>query len=188
MKKLMVALLALALMSSVAGAESWIGMFADDAATICDAEIGPGVPVDAFLYAVIDPSDFPNGITAAEFRLDNYPEAGADGMISESFSSPVNIGTLGWDFSIAWSSPQAPGNVHIGTLTFIAFTGNWIGADHLITVVEGNDCECLVVVDENYIQHDVGGGMFTFNCTGDCICYDGTASEETSWGAVKALF
>ena len=64
----------------------------------------------------------------------------------------------------------------------------WIGMDHVMTVEQGNTCECLALVDDQFVAFEVLGGHFTWNCTGECTCIDYTATQDSSWGAVKALF
>ena len=74
MKKLMVALLMLVAVTSVAGAQSWIGIFANDIPEmICYADIAPGAPVPVYIFAVIAEGEFENGIVAAEFKVGNLP-------------------------------------------------------------------------------------------------------------------
>jgi len=70
----------------------------------------------------------------------------------------------------------------------LMFDPAWIGADYVMSVAPGQDCECLVVVDHLYEIVDVMGGQFTFNCSDVCLCLESTATGETSWSAVKSLF
>ena len=55
-------------------------------------------------------------------------------------------------------------------------------------IMAGNTCECLVLVDDQFVARDVIGGEFTWNCTGECLCIWVTAAEESSWTEVKSLY
>ena len=194
MKTVIISLLVLMTFTASAGAQqSWIGMFAGDPSDpICLADIAPGAPVPVYIVAVVSEYDFPNGITAAEFRVDNLPPNGYEfgGIISETWSSEVTVGELGWDFSIAWVTPQPGPFVAIGQLDFLMLDPDWIGEDHVMKIREGNACECLVMVDELFLTQDVFGGWWTWNCTEYwfCPCIGWTAAQDSDWGAVKALY
>lgn len=182
MKKLMVALMMLAI-ASFAGAESWIGMFdSETGGEICYADIAVGAPTSVFVGAVIGEGDFPYGITAAEFRVEGMPQNGYEfgGIITPVWTSEVTVGDLDWDFSIAWSSPQMGPFVLIGQVDFLMLDPAWVGMDHVMEVMQGNTCECLVLVDDQFVAYDVDGGMFTFNCTGECLCIIPTATQDSS--------
>lgn len=189
MKKLMVALLMLAAMSSFALAQDFIGIFADVEGTTCDAAIVEYAPVVVHVMAYIP--NVPGGITAVEFMIDNYPgnPGYPTGTATPAWDSDLVIGDVSFDISIAFSEPQYGPYAHLGTIEFLMFDPAWIGDDYVMTVAPGMDCECLVVVDDLFEIVDVMGGQFTFNCTtGECLCLQGTATEDTSWSAVKALF
>jgi len=189
MKKLMVALLMLAAMSSFAFAQDFIGMFSDADGTACDAVLTPYEPLTVHVMAYIP--NVPGGITAAEFSVANYPgnPGYPTGSATETWDSDLVIGSLEWDFSIAFSAPVFGPFAHLGSIEFLEFDDTWIGDDYVMTVMPGNDCGCLVVVDDVFEIVDVMGGMFTFDCTtGDCLCLESTATSESSWSAVKALF
>jgi hypothetical protein len=134
----------------------------------------------------------PGGITAAEFSIFNYPgnPGYPTGTATEAWDSDLVIGDVTWDFSIAFTEPVYGDFAHLGTIEFQSFDDLWIGADYVMSVAPGNDCECLVVVDDIFEIVNVEGGMFTFNCTtGECVCIEGpTATGDSSWSAVKALF
>lgn len=185
MKKSVIALAALLLVTGSASA-NLIGIFGDTDATICSGDLLPYVPMDVYVIAVL--SDL-ESITTAEFKIDNWPGSPGypTGQATASWTSELTIGSIDEDFSIAWSTPQAGPNVLIGTISFLAFDPAWIGADHMLTIAEGDNCNCLVLVDAAYDTFDVAGWSFVFNCTGDdCGCT--IATEETSWGSLKALY
>jgi len=192
MKKLMVALLMLTAMASFSNAQlpQLIGIFTDDMGTACDAPIVTYAPVAVHVMAYIP--NLPGGITAVEFSIANYPgnPGYPTGTATPTWDSDLVIGDVSYDISIAFSAPIYGPFAHLGQIEFLMFDPAWIGDDYVMTVAPGNDCECLVVVDDLFEIVNVEGGMFTFNCTtGDCVCYEGgTATEDTSWSAVKALF
>ena len=193
MKKLMVALMMLAI-ASFAGAQtlnSWIGMFDNNVGDqICYGDVVTGTPTVVYFGAVVDEGEFPYGITAAEFRVENLPpnDYAQGGLITYTWTSEVVVGDLDWDFSIAWSAPQAGAFVLIGQGDFLQLADGWVGDDHVMEVMAGNTCECLVLVDDQFVARDVIGGEFTWNCTGECLCIWVTAAEESSWTEVKSLY
>ncbi len=192
MKKVMVAFLLLVGVSSFAAAQGvpTIGIYEDVDYTICYGDVEVYVAHDVFVVANLTP-EIP-GITAVEFRVDNLPEENpALGIRTDSWTSTLVIGDLGYDIAIAWDSMQPGPWVLIGTLSFFMIDPTWIGADHLMTVAPGLTCDCLVVVDDVFEEHDADGGWFTFNCSNptDCLCFDDlTATEDASWGTIKALY
>jgi len=188
MKKLMVALLMLAAMSSFALAQDFIGVFTDESGTVCDAELIEYVPVVLHVMAYI-PSH-PGGITAAEFMIANLPpnDGYPIGQITADWDTDLVIGDVTYDISLAFSTPVFGPFAHLGTLEFLMYDPAWVGADYVFTVAPGLDCDCLVVVDNLYDAFEVMGGQFTFNCTDVCYCIVPTATDETSWSAVKSLF
>ena len=121
MKGMILLLLVLAIPLAVS-AQSWIGIFDNaEGVAICHADIQLGVPQALYLMAVLAPAEFPDGITAAEFRVDNLPpnDCAEGGIITENWSSEVVVGDLDWDFSIAWPTPQLAPQVLIGELEFL---------------------------------------------------------------------
>jgi hypothetical protein len=188
MKKLMVALL-LVLVSSTALAQNpTIGIYEDDTYTICYGDIVPFVQKMIYVVAWLPPEIA--GITAVEFKIDNLPPDDGGGIITPAWNSDLVIGDVNWDISIAWPGPQAGPYVLIGTLSFLVIVDGWIPMDHVMMVQEGNDCQCLVVVDDNFVEYPADGGMYTFNCTDpeQCGCFEDIPTEATNWGSVKALY
>ena len=191
MRKIVI-VVAMMLFASMASAEM-IGLYADEAATVCYATIMPGEPVPTYIIATLTQlADV--GIVAAEFKIDNLPPNGYafGGMVTVYPTSDVVIGDLYTDFSIAWPTPQGAGTgyVLIARVEFLSFDPAWVGADQLMQVVEGETCNCLVVVDDVFVSYDAIGGSFWGNCTNpeDCQCIEDTATQDASWGSVKALF
>ncbi len=173
------------------GATSLIGLFADDNGDQCWADITPyGVEIELHLLAFLDSGDFNEGLTAAEFKLKNWP--GNDGYplgsIEEHWSSDLLIGDLETDFSIAFGSPQAGPIVELGRLKIQMFSENWIEDGLQIIVENGDDCSCLVLINEIFELVEAEGLQFTFNCEGSCSCIPGSTPLHSSWSRVKSLY
>ncbi len=179
------------ILASMSHAADSIGIYADETGTIRCADLVPYVITDLYIVAHLT-SLCEGGIVAAEFKVDNWPETGDDpdlGLIEVIPYSSLYIGYLHHDFAIAWSEPQGAGScyVTIALLQFLAFGQTWPGQDYWLSIAPGNDCECLVLVDHLYQEHDVYGDSFLLNCVQDCgFCW--TAAEPTDWSALKAMY
>lgn len=189
MKKLLVALMLLA-MSSVAGAQPYIGLFADAEGTHCYGDMPIGAAFTIHVMAYVE--DIP-AITAAEFRIDNY--TGNPGypisIVTVAWNSDLVVGTIDYGFSIAFPTPQPGPMVPLGTIEYLTFDPAWMGQDYVMTTDVTLDSGNLVVVDADFVTIDVGRGTFTFNCTdpGLCPCYDESIpTQDASWGSIKALY
>jgi hypothetical protein len=191
MKKLMVTMLMLAGMSGFAMAQDFVGIFADMDGLSCDAVCEDYVAVTVYVMAYIP--TLPDGITAAEFSIPSLPAnlGYPDIQVIEDWESDLIIGDVRYDLSIAFPDPIYGPYAYMGSIAITEFNPAFglSGPDFVMAVMPGGSCECLQVVDNLFNTLDVMGGIFTFNCTtGDCICLDSTATEDTSWSAVKALF
>lgn len=168
-----------------------IGIYADEAASICDVDVVAYVPVDVYVVAHWTGEEVPGGMTACEFKLENFPQnvGYPTGQVTVTHTTDLVIGTLWTDYSAAWSTPQGAGAgiYTIASIEILAFDAEWIGADHVSVVAPGDDCDCLNIVDANFDIVDAVGQQFTFNCsTPPCSCE--TAAEASTWSSVKALF
>ncbi len=188
-------LLTLALMSfaTVGLADPVIGIFTDEAMNSCDAPVIPYAPTTVFVVAYWQAGPLDDGITAAEFKLNGLPENDGYplGQVTINHTTDLVIGDVWHDYSAAWSTPQGAGagQFTICTIEMLAFDGAWVGADTEVTVSNGDDCECLVLVDSFFDVHTAIGGLFTFNCSQPpCECFPPVATESTSWSNVKSLF
>jgi len=191
MKKLMAALLLLVAMSSIAAAQPpqpFIGIYAEDSPVICQADVSQYVSKTVYVFAVV-----PESITvipAVEFKIDNLPTAGM-ALLTYNWNTTLVIGTADWDIALAFA-PALPGPIALlGTISVFPLAD--FGPDWRMTIAEGNDCECLVVVDQDYNEIPAEPGhFFTFNCTGGlpggCLCTVGVATDDATWGQIKALY
>ena len=187
MKKLMVALLALVAISSLAYAQQpVIGIFEDVDATFCDGTVAQYVEKDCYVYAILPPEI--GAITAAEFRLDNLPMTDGLGITTPAWTTNLVIGDANTGIALAYANPQPGPLVALGTLTFFMIDALWIGDDHEVWTMPSLSSGVLAVVDDAFNTIDALGYRYTFNCTTECPCEDITATEETTWGSVKALF
>lgn len=185
MKKMMAALLLLVAMSSIAAAQDpFIGLYADDAGVLCEANVTTYVNTTVYVFVVVPESIVL--IPAVEFKVENLPTA-AMAIMTPTWNTPLVIGTVDWDIALAFNPPLTGPQALLGTLTFFPLLD--FGPDWVMTVAAGNDCECLVIVDQNY--NEIPGELghhFTFNCSGVCTCIDGVATEDATWGQIKALY
>jgi len=183
MKKLLT--LALLLVAASAFTQNaYIGLYADTGATTRFAGIAPYTPLDTYLIAIVpDTGPISGGITAAEFKMENWPSNPGYpvGNITITATSDLVLGGLDTDYSIAWAEPQGAGGglVLIATVNFLMFDAGWIPQGHVTTPVAGDDCACLVVVDNLYEIHNAIGLPFYFSAT---------AADESSWSQVKSLY
>ena len=190
MKKSVIAVFALALMLAASGASAanTIGLFGDVDATQCSKNFGLYVGTDVYVVAILDMLDT-TGITAAEFLIDGVGPTAGMAIVSMIWASPLTIGNvLGVDgFSIAFTACQPGPIVLLGTINFFVINPAWPAANSVWCVVRTNDSGNLALVDCDYVTVPADGWCFIANCTdGTCDC--GVATEDTSWGAVKALY
>lgn len=191
MKKLMAALLLLVAMSSVAAAQGdpFIGIYADDAGVSCQANVTQYVSTTVYVMAYL-PADIP-GMTACEFRIDNLPTA-AMSINTFAWNTTLVIGTPDYGIALAFA-PALPGPLCLlGTISFFplqAFPADW-----RMTIMPSNDSGNLVIVDLDYNEVPCSADpyFFTFNCTGSlpgqCDFTIGVATEDATWGSIKALY
>ncbi len=189
MKKSVIAVFALSLMllASGASAANVIGLFGDVDATQCSKTFGVYVYTDVYIIAILDMIDT-TGITAAEFLVDGVNAGAGDAIVAITWASPLTIGdVLGPDgFSIAFPECQPGPMIHLGTMSFFVLNGAYPAPDSRWCVVPTNDSGNLAVVDCQYVTVPADGWCFIANCTAGCDC--GIATEESTWGGVKALY
>jgi len=182
MKKLLI--IALMLMATSSLASPSIGLYADTGATTRFAGINPYVPLNLYVIAIW-PTESPlnGGITAAEFKIDNLP-ANLNypwGTVTTHHTTDLVIGDLWTDYSAAWSTPQGAGAgmFEIARVEFLMFDPSWIPAGHVSTIAPGDDCDCLVLVDNLFEIYTAVGLPFYFSAV---------AADETSWSEIKSLY
>ncbi|MBC8366019.1 hypothetical protein H8E52_01275 [bacterium] len=184
------AALAILILALPACADSLIGLFADEGGDQCWASIEPYVEIELHVLVFLDPYDFYGGLTAAEFRLENWPgNPGYPlGMVTANWNSDLLLGELDDDFSIAFSAAQPGPIVELGTLSLQMFSEDWIEDGQQIVVGPGNDCSCIVLVDELFEIYDADGLQFTFNCEELCSCIPGGTPIQSNWSHIKSMY
>lgn len=123
----------------------------------------------AEVHVVVSLGDHVDGLTAAEFRIDNLPTDFC--LIEEQWDSPLTIGNIGYGFAIAFTEVQWGPLVHLGTLYFTAWEP--VGPNYAIFVAPSLSSGNCVIVDEFYEEIPVNGweAWHVFNCTGNwCDC------------------
>ncbi len=166
--------------TSGGGGSPFLGLFEDLAATDCDTDLMQFVSSQVYV-SVILPAWLPS-ITAAEFRIEHYPDPSM-ALVTQNWNTPLVIGTPDWGIALAFD-PPLPGPVAVlGTLDFFPLVD--FGPDYLMMVEQSNDSGNLVVVGPDYNEYWAHGGLFTFNCSYYyCDCSMATPVTLSSFQAV----
>jgi len=189
MKKMLTLIAILALTAGVAAADTYIGLFAQPHATSCYTDASPYTTTTVHVIVWVD-QDFSGQISAVEFYVDNMPESGAQGLITENWNTDLKIGYLSYGIALAFTDPLQGPLAYLGSVDFYMIDEAWLTDDHRITVRASRSSDTLAIVDQDGITFPVGGGQFTFNCTdvGACDCMESVAVEPSSWSSVKSLY
>jgi len=183
---LVIALSMLLATGALAQGNTCIGMFTDATVSVCSAGTTQYVITSVHFYAILDEAAIPS-ISAAEFKVTNWPVAGAQGLITYAWNTPLVLGEPSTDVAFAFNPPLSAPHAYIGRVDFFPIDGAWIGSDHLMQIAAGNGQDGIWVVYNNETKYGVGTGTFKFNGTQACDCPP-TATEERTWGAIKALY
>ncbi len=189
MKKLLTLIAILALTAGAAGADTYIGLFGQPHAINCygDTEALSTTTVHVVVWMDID---FTGQISAVEFFIDNLPESGVDGLITENWNTELTIGYLSYGIALAFPDPLQGPLAYLGSIEFFTIEPTWIPDDYTMNVGASRASDTLAIVDQDGITFPVAGGQYTFNCTdvGACDCLESVAVGEASWSGVKALY
>ena len=170
MKKVLLLTVA-ALMLSTAAFADYINVYVDAAGENCN--LAPGFTQTATL---VYKGWTPGGSTGARFKV-----VGPVGSSIFSLTTPyVTIGNVASDLSIAFGG-CVPGTFSMGTLTAIWGVGTGGG------VVASDGYPNIIMTDCNFGEYPAQGGTF---CVGQasCGCTEPVATEQSTWGQVKALY
>ena len=171
MKKVLLLMVAVLMISSVAMSAEHIGVYTDGTGTVC--ALGNIAGQFSPSATVVEKST--TGSTGCRFKVTFPP-----GTSFFGFNTPwVPIGAINSDLSLAYGS-CITGNITLGTINAIygAGTGT-IGPADLFASIIYTDC--------SFGEYPATGGYFYVNGTG--ICEDpGVATEPSTWGQVKALY
>jgi hypothetical protein len=177
----------LLLLGGLAGplrAEPVLGLYAEEDALHCVADVTPYLSVAVYVVATL--ADGATGLTACEFRIDHLPPSTL-AIISTRWNTPLVIGEAGNGIALAFSPPLTGARAVIGAID--CFPLQDFGPDWVMAVLPSNDSGRLVIVDLDYAEIDCATGRgFTFNCSGDCQCLLGSSSAAATWGQIKALY
>ncbi len=171
-----------------AQAQPTIGLFDDPSGVNCDGDIAPFENVTVYVVAILADID---EITAAEFHIDRIPEPGDFGLRTDNWATPLVIGSVEYGIALAFNPPQPGPTVLLGSLDFFMIDDSWVGSNHCMDVEPSLDSDQLVLVDGNYEAVDAFGYVYTFNTTGDYLCWmciDITPTEKSSFSTLKSLY
>ncbi|MCP4548814.1 MAG: hypothetical protein GY835_20335 [bacterium] len=178
----------LPLLAHASSNEAHIGLYLDENGTTCGADYTPYNNITIYILLYTDNSD---GVTAAEFRLNNLPAYPSSGYITFAWNSILHIisgSGVEDNIALAYMNAQYDTWVVLGSMDMMGFATNWLGAEHRITVEKGLDKDKISYVDGNYEEHDLWGSAFTFNGSGDIhFCGQGIPLAA-NWSKVKSLY
>jgi hypothetical protein len=157
----------------------------------CHADIEPFIFTSVWVCAQLS-VELDEVITAAEFRIDGFP-TGADVLVTQNWNTDLVIGNADYGIALAFSPPLPALFAVLGELQVFSLSSDWPGDDYWMYIGASNSSGLLVLVDGNYQTLNADGGEFYFNPTGPynfCpyIAQPPTATENISWGAMKALY
>ena len=121
--------LSLGLLAAASGAladDAMIGLYSDEYASDCSADVAVFSTVQVFVVATLGGI---GELSAAEFRIAGYP-TGAGGIVTTNWTSTLTIGDVDDNFAIAFNEFQSGSTVLLGTLDLFALNEDWPGADH----------------------------------------------------------
>ncbi len=169
------------------GSGSFIGVFTDaDALSCTESLTEPFTELTLYVVASIN-TDVIADLEAAVFKISGLPVGG--GTVSGDWSgADQSDGPMATEITLQWTTPQAGPLVVLGTIYFQPHGVGWLGDDHLLQVVPGDDTGNLAIRAGGGALFTVDGGIFTFNCTGICECSPSTLTAESSWGQIKNLY
>jgi hypothetical protein len=189
MKRLSLAALIVIVLSTGAFAQYEIGslgIYTDQSATDCDFTFTAFVPTNLVIMYYRSTSG-PDGITAAEFRLD---APAATFTVTDFVESPevsLTFGTISNGIACSFSGCTGTGDdyVVIGTVSILALNTNpatmKIEASNDITLPPFSPRVAICGLERPVVA--VLGGWFS---APDGTCNVGT--EEKSWGAIKEMY
>lgn len=187
MKKMLTVLVLLALASNAFAQDlHYIGIFSDEMATGCSADATtPYATVVVHFVGLIDTGI--QAVSAVEFKVDGLPTAG-EALTTPAWNTTLAIGELGVGLALAFNPALDAPMAYLGSVSFFLLAD--LGVDRTLSVMPADLQSDVWVVDseaEGYNTYAATGCMFTFNCV-ECPECCGTATEESSWGGIKALY
>ncbi len=148
-----------------------IGLFLDEAGTLCAGDFPIGTADTLFVLAKV-PSFAEPGITGAEFRVAGLEALAGLAEVDALWFTPPASGDIATGIRFDFAAPQPGELVALGWLTVYPLVSL---PDNLVLRVERSlDGDQLRVDDADGLSWDVGGGRCTLNCLdpGLCDCLD----------------
>ena len=170
MKKVLLLMVAVLMISSVAMATEQISVFTDGTGTNC--ALGNIAGQFSPTATVVETSS--TGSTGSRFKV-TFPV----GTAFFGFTTPwVPVGALNTDLSLAYGS-CLNGTIVLGTINAIYGAGTG--------TLEKADLQAKIIyTDCNFGEYEAIGGLFYVNGSGPCL--PAVATEPSTWGQVKALY
>ncbi len=171
-------------------ASDHIGLFLDEAGTLCAGDFPIGIPDTVFVIAKV-PSFADPGITAAEFRVAGLEALAGLAEVTATWFYPPLGGDIAIGIRFDFGAPLPGEFVALGWLTVYPLVNL---PDNLVLRVERSlDGDQLRVNDGAGLGWDLGGGRFTLNCLDpelcDCLDFEAGAcalsSTELDFGTVS---
>ena len=192
MKKLFSIALALLFVAISTYAAPVIGVYADEMATDCAIQIEPYTTEILYVVASWPVTEFPEGITAIEFKVNGLPLPSEYpiGLIKVfPYETEAVIGDIWTDYSLAWNEPVGgdKGWWVIATIEITMFSAIWIAEDTHLLPTAGDSCGCFIVVDHEFEVHDAWGMPSFLRATQELPC-GYMEPENESWSDIKVLY
>jgi hypothetical protein len=189
MKRLIVAgFLLLTLSTAAIAHEGSIGMYTDLTGTDCDMTFTPYLSFEvSILYYRSDGG--PNGITAAQFRVQLPPSGLTIQTFTQSPEVSISLGNITTGITLAFTNCSGAGQDYLllGTIEVVAFVDQpydmWIALDEGIDPRNPPVSVRVTMCDSGRTKHGVLGGWFK-SPNGTCS----VGIEETTWGAIKGMY
>jgi len=170
MKKVLLLMVAVLMISSVAMADEHIGVYTDGTGTSCTL----GNIAGQFFPGATVVQRTTTGATGSRFKV-TFPV----GTAFFGFNTPfVPVGALNTDLSLGYGS-CITGTIVLGTINAIYGAGTG-------TLEKADLQPKIIYTDCNFGEYEATGGFFYVNGTGPCEPI--IATEPSTWGQVKSLY
>jgi hypothetical protein len=166
MKKVLLLMVAVLMISSVAMAGGHFGVYTDANANSC--LLAPGFTSTATVV-----EKFSAGSTGSRFKV-ILPAGSSFFSFNTTF---VPIGTLTSDLSLGYGT-CLNGTIPLGQIVAILNPGT-------IQVLAADNFSTIIYTDCSFGEYPATGGLAYVGTTGDC---GEVATENSSWGQVKSLY
>jgi len=170
MKKVLLLMVAVLMVSSVAMADEHIGVYTDGTGSSCAL----GNIAGQFNPTATVVQRTTTGATGSRFKV-TFPV----GTAFFGFNTPfVPVGALNTDLSLGYGTCIS-GTIVLGTINAIYGAGTG--------TLEKADLQAKIIyTDCNFGEYEATGGFFYVNSTGPCEQI--IATEPSTWGQVKSLY